>query len=91
MVREGEYVSVGEAAKLLGISRQRVHQLIRKGRIRAIRVGNQYIIPVRDVERRKKVMSSGRFSRKSFRGGGEGYGRTFATGSDVGGHPGRGS
>jgi len=34
------WVTVGEAAKLLGVTRQRVHQLIRKGLLPAVRAAN---------------------------------------------------
>jgi excisionase family DNA binding protein len=39
-----EYFSVSEAADDLGITRQRVLQLIDAGRLEARRVGNSYII-----------------------------------------------
>jgi excisionase family DNA binding protein len=51
-----EYISVSEAAEILGISRQRVLQLIEAGRLEARKVGNSYIIArsaLQTVEDRK--------------------------------------
>jgi len=51
-----EYLSVSETAEILGISRQRVLQLIEAGRLEARKVGNSYIIArlaLRAVEGRK--------------------------------------
>jgi excisionase family DNA binding protein len=50
------YISVSEAAKILKISRQRVLQLIKEGRLTATKVANAYLIQRADlaaVENRK--------------------------------------
>lgn len=39
-----EYMSVREAAKILGVSRQAICKAIKSGRIKAIRFGNLYKI-----------------------------------------------
>lgn len=46
---ESDAVSVTEAAALLGVSRQRVHQLIGEQRIPATRIGHSYAIARADV------------------------------------------
>ena len=50
---EEEFVSPGDAAKLLGISRQRLTQLREKGQVRAHRVGHFWLYHRGDLERRK--------------------------------------
>ena len=42
--------SPGELARALGISKTYAYSLLREGRIRSIRVGSRWLIPVRDVE-----------------------------------------
>jgi excisionase family DNA binding protein len=42
---EGEFVSVAQAAELLGITRQAVLKRIRAGRLSATKVGQAYIVP----------------------------------------------
>ena len=42
--------SPGELAKALGISKTYAYSLVRDGRIRSIRVGSRWLIPVREVE-----------------------------------------
>ena len=42
---KGEYISIAEYAKILGISRIAVYQKIKKGQIHAIRIGRSYAIP----------------------------------------------
>lgn len=44
-------LSITEAARALGVSRQRVHQLISSGKIKAIRVGRQYVIPSQELQK----------------------------------------
>ena len=43
-------ISVTEAAKRLGIIRQRVFQLIQSERLPAVKVGSQYVIKESDLE-----------------------------------------
>lgn len=40
----GKHYSVTEAAKILKISRQRIHQLIKQGRLEAKRVGEYWVL-----------------------------------------------
>ena len=42
--------SPGELAKALGISKTYAYSLVRDGRIRSIRVGSRWLVPVREVE-----------------------------------------
>jgi excisionase family DNA binding protein len=44
MMQEKEYISVSQMASILGISRVAVHKKIKKGQIKAMRVGRNYII-----------------------------------------------
>jgi len=46
-MKEKEYISISEFAKILGISRIAVYKRIKKGRIKAIRIGRSYAIPKR--------------------------------------------
>jgi len=48
-VTNKEYLSVAEAAKILGYSRQHVHRLIDSGEIKASKVGRSYIILRKDL------------------------------------------
>ena len=50
---EEELLSPGDAAKLLGVSRQRLTQLREKGQVRAHRVGHFWLYHRSDLERRK--------------------------------------
>jgi excisionase family DNA binding protein len=43
-------LSVTEAAKRLGVIRQRVFQLIQSGKLPAVKVGSQYVIKESDLE-----------------------------------------
>lgn len=47
-------VSATQAAELLGISRQRVHQLIAAGKLEAVRVGSGWLVDKASVEQRKR-------------------------------------
>ncbi|BCL38962.1 helix-turn-helix domain-containing protein [Nostoc sp. MS1] len=48
-----ELLSVAQAAKLLGVSRQRVHDLIKNGQILACKLGRYYYIEHAEVDRYK--------------------------------------
>ena len=54
---EEEFLSPGEAAALLGVSRQRLTQLREKGQVRAHRVGHFWLYHRGDLERRKAESS----------------------------------
>ena len=49
-----EYITVTQFAKIFGISRQFVWKMIREGKLRAIRIGSLYKIPVSEVDRIEK-------------------------------------
>ena len=44
-MKESEYISIAQFAKVLGISRIAVYQKIKKGQIKAIRIGRSFAIP----------------------------------------------
>jgi excisionase family DNA binding protein len=48
--KTSDLISVTEAAKRLGVIRQRVLQLIDAERLPAVKVGNQYVIKEQDLE-----------------------------------------
>lgn len=48
-----ELLSVSQTAKLLDVTRQRVHDLIKNGQIVAHKFGNYYYIDVTELERYK--------------------------------------
>jgi excisionase family DNA binding protein len=58
------YVSIKEAAEMLGVSDKRVYQYVRAGRLPARRVGNILILPVEEV-RQFKPSPSGRVRAKA--------------------------
>ena len=51
------YLSTMEVAKLLGISRIAVFKRIKKGDIKAIKIGKNYAIPVENVSGKKLSQS----------------------------------
>ncbi len=59
-----DYISIREAADILGVSDKRVYQYVRAGRLPARRVGNILILPVEEV-RQFKPSPSGRVRRKA--------------------------
>lgn len=44
------YVVAEDAAHMLGVSKNRVHQYIREGRLSAVRVGKSYLVPIDHVK-----------------------------------------
>jgi excisionase family DNA binding protein len=44
-MEQSEYISIAQFAKVLGISRIAVYQKIKKGEIKAIRIGRSFAIP----------------------------------------------
>jgi excisionase family DNA binding protein len=46
----GEYVSIPEMARILGLSRIAVYRKVKKGRIKAKKIGRNYAIPRRDAD-----------------------------------------
>ena len=47
---EPRYISIQELARLLGISRIAVYKRVKKGQIKAVRIGRSYAIPKKYVE-----------------------------------------
>lgn len=54
------YVSVAEAAKVLGVHRQRIHQRIREGSLPAQKVGHQWAVEMSDLRRIEHHAGPGR-------------------------------
>lgn len=50
-MRKSAYISIQDLAKLLGVSRIAVYKRVKKGEIRAIRVGRSFAIPRSYVDR----------------------------------------
>ena len=44
-----EYISIKELAKILGISRIAVYKKVKKGQIKAIRIGRSFAIPKKEL------------------------------------------
>lgn len=44
-MKKGEYISISQFAKMLGVSRIAIHKKIKKGQIEAIRIGRSFAIP----------------------------------------------
>lgn len=51
---EDKYISTTEAAKELGISRISVFRNIQTGKLKAVKVGRNFIIQAQEVDRFKK-------------------------------------
>lgn len=56
----GRYVSVAEAAQMLGVHPQRLHQRIRQGSLVAEKIGNQWVIERDELRRLKHPAGPGR-------------------------------
>lgn len=54
------YVSVAEAAEMLGVHPQRVHQRIREGSLPGEKIGNQWVIEMEDLRRMRHHPGPGR-------------------------------
>ena len=55
-----KYISVPEAAKKSGFTRQWIHKLLQQKRIDAIRIGNRYVIPIHFKIRPLEIETRGR-------------------------------
>jgi len=44
-MKKSEYVTIPQLAKILGLSRVAVYKRVKKGQIKAIRIGRNYAIP----------------------------------------------
>jgi excisionase family DNA binding protein len=49
-MRPDQIITQAEAAKLRGVKRQRINQLVNEGRIRSTRLGNQVMVLKEDVQ-----------------------------------------
>lgn len=54
---EKDFLTITEAAKILSVSRVTVFQRIKKGQIKAIRIGNIYAIPKEEIEVKETILS----------------------------------
>src|SRR5579864_2080112 len=52
-----DYVSIKEAAKMLGLAYKTVHEYVSEGRIKAARVADVFVIPVEEVRNFKPQIS----------------------------------
>jgi len=48
-MEEKEFISTSEVASILGISRVAVHKKIKKGEIKATKIGRNYVIAKKDL------------------------------------------
>jgi excisionase family DNA binding protein len=48
-MRPDQIITQAEAAKLRGVKRQRINQLVNEGKIRSARIGNQVMVLKEDV------------------------------------------
>jgi len=59
MAALSDYRTITEAAELRGVSRQAIFELIKRGRLKATRLGSQWLIRKSDI-RRFKPQPAGR-------------------------------
>jgi len=48
-IKNSEFISIPQAAKLLGISRIAVYKKVKEGKIKSVRVGRQFAIPASEI------------------------------------------
>ncbi|HEW79902.1 MAG TPA: DNA-binding protein [Phycisphaerales bacterium] len=48
-MKKSEYVTIPQLAKMLGLSRVAVYRKVKKGQIKAIRIGRTYAIPQKHI------------------------------------------
>ncbi|MBU4376451.1 MAG: helix-turn-helix domain-containing protein [Candidatus Omnitrophica bacterium] len=51
-MKKSEYISIAQVAKMLGISRIAVYKKVKKGDIKAIKIGRSYAIPQSALDKR---------------------------------------
>ena len=54
IIVEDRFFSVDEVAEILGLSSQTIRKLVKEGRIKAIRLGHAYRIPVESIQYLKR-------------------------------------
>lgn len=47
---EDKFYSIDEVAEILGLSSQTIRKLVKEGRIKAIRLGHAYRIPMESIQ-----------------------------------------
>ncbi len=48
-MKKGEYITIPQLAKILGISRIAVYRKVKKGQIKAVRIGRAFAIPQKQI------------------------------------------
>ena len=48
-MKKGEYLTIPQLASLLGISRIAVYRKVKKGQVKAVRIGRNYAIPQKQI------------------------------------------
>ena len=48
-MKKGEYLTIPQLAKILGISRIAVYRKVKKGQIKAVKIGRAYAIPQKQI------------------------------------------
>ncbi|MFH1717038.1 MAG: helix-turn-helix domain-containing protein [Planctomycetota bacterium] len=48
-MKKGEYFTIPQLAALLGVSRIAVYRKVKKGQIKAVRIGRNYAIPQKQI------------------------------------------
>jgi len=48
-MKNKDYITISELAKILKITRVAVYKKVKKGRIKAMKIGNMYVIPCKEI------------------------------------------
>jgi excisionase family DNA binding protein len=48
-MKKGEYITIPQLAKILGISRVAVYRKVKKGQIKAVKIGRAFAIPQKQI------------------------------------------
>jgi len=48
-MKKSEYITIPQLARILGLSRVAVYKKVKKGQIKAIRIGRNYAIPQKSI------------------------------------------
>jgi excisionase family DNA binding protein len=48
-MKKGEYLTIPQLAEILGISRVAVYKKVKKGQIKAVKIGRAYAIPQKQI------------------------------------------
>ncbi|MDI6605844.1 MAG: helix-turn-helix domain-containing protein [Candidatus Omnitrophota bacterium] len=67
-MKSTNYLSISEVAKLLGISRIAVYKKVKKGQIKAVRIGRSFAIPSRSISKhRDRYKTLNKLDKKNIR------------------------